>query len=63
MIVHGATKEMHFLIQGIIKKQWMCRTNYILFNILRFNQALKLNPKDDTAWSNKGSALDSLGNY
>ena len=39
----------------------MRRTNYILFNILRFNQALKLNPQNDTAWSNKGFALNNLG--
>ena len=28
-----------------------------------YNQAIQLNPKDDSAWNNKGDTLNNLGKY
>ena len=28
-----------------------------------FNQAIQLNPKNDSTWNNKGRALKNLGKY
>ena len=35
--------------------------NYI--KLFSFNQAIKLNPENDTYWNNKGFTLDNLGKY
>ena len=37
---------------------------FLLFILLfSYEEALKIDPKDSSAWNNKGLALDDLGKY